>query len=415
MLLERLLASSGLDTAVEIETPSTSGILGLIEPIEDSAVWDSLNAAQRLERLREAARSKTTSFAEDRKVPGFRVKERVTLKFSKETIFLGKSYPPGEHEIELGKYLQKIEFVNPQQNPEWLELHLRGPFASDQMALDAWKLLELVGAPRKHLHVHVVARLPYEKLRQDPFFEAFRIAEYFRRVNIVAEMQSIVESGAVVRTRATTEGTYAGPLSTKNLAGVFAYLRDVGRGVLREIGDDFKIGWVGFRGSDKYDQPGLFGFEIRSILGDTPEASLVRLKSIQQAMNAGDFKIPEARLRALYSGDESAEAALLGLHYNREWSSLWADLPADLAAVARPDRRFYFEQVLSQDDLETKMLFHDWSREPALAGQAELLQKIRRQQIQTIQNLSRPNSDIPSSMKEFLVQSGLYEALARTL
>ena len=77
----------------------------------------------------------------------------------------------------------------------------------------------------------------------------------------------------------TTHSAF-GSLKGEMLQGVVTYLKNVGKGKNKPVGEAFKGAWVGFRGSDKYDAPNLFGFEVEGVDYKSDVDEMVGIQSI---------------------------------------------------------------------------------------------------------------------------------------
>ncbi len=385
--------------------------------------WDSLNANQKRSILRHATAMKKTSFFEDRRLPGIRVRDEVTLAFPEETTFLGITYPAGKHQIQLCGTLCEVEYGGIAQTPKEVELHFRANQSAGTMSKQARIFQRALGHEATSQHVHIVAPIPVKKLKTNVRLESTRIAEFYRRANLVAEMRAIVETSSAIRSiqmDATEEVIQFASLTPENLGKVADYFVQYAEGNVIDIGDSLKPAFVGFRGHDTYDQPGLFGFEVRDI--DTRydiEENKKLLDSLQHSLVTEEYGVPPERiqtwLQRFHSGS-SAQRALETSWYNQPLKALIEN--------ARPEIKTVLAQIPSQrleayirDNQSIKMLLYDWSQDPLLFDQPGLLERIRREQLDTLIQVfhSRTSSSSPSYMGDFLEESGIYEIFNRSI
>jgi len=338
----------------------------------------------------------------------------------------------------------KIEFATPDQDPKFLELHFRtNQGGAGDISNDARKLLEMLEAGQTHQHVHVVGTLPVAEMKKDPELMAALMGDHYRRSNLVAEMISIVEeSGAIYSRSGKQKGadgnaiqvTYFNNLSRDRLAGVTRYFQDVGEGRTPAIGARFKMGWSGFRGSDVYDKPGLFGYEIRAVNPDSDRKLFAEfLNTIQWAMETGNWGLEPKKMSEWLQSARKAKGSKLSVQDalaqqwydtlpNRTDEKVKIDVPARFAPLfASPQASAAKAEIdsLLPFHEEIQMLFHDWSRDPALFDDPTFLTALAEHQRLAIQALiedvAKPERDPTEVVKNFLVKSGLYERMARSI
>lgn len=432
------------DTAVEIETRAYDEIIDLLTPKngklegilgelpvpyslkvkrlsfnEDrlkSLPWDSIAMSERKNLLHYVSRKKETSFFDNRQVPGMTIKPLARLKFDSPTIFLGTLYEAGSHDIDVSKAMGKVEYVGPENNPDYFELHFRTNQSSGATSRDAWKFLTGLGLPKTHQHVHIVSQLPLQELRENPELEGLRLGDYFRRANLVAEMLTIVDERGAIRANKSPSVTYFDHMSKPMLHGVTEYFVDVGRNQSKVIGDDFKMGWIGFRGADTYDSSNLFGFEYRAIPRNGNESTYEEiLDTIQHSLHTKDYGIKRSDMQAwltLQGGKEAKDAM----------AETWYDRSPNLVVGAHPGVRKVLDissplliEARARDNREVYMLVHNWSNDPLFYDKPLMQKKIVEAQIRALERLPDALGGINKIMKDFLKDSGLFEAFSKSL
>ena len=373
--------------------------------------WETLAPDDKKELVENAVRRRRLAFWSERSLPIVKVRNTAQVDFRAQTLFEGKIKDPGTTDVRLKSYFRDgIERGGPLSGAEVLEVHYRSAQSAGRAMLDSRRLVGALGFPSQGQHQHVPVPLP-ERIKADPEFESLRLADYYRRLNLFLEMDDVVAGGGI-GAKVRKGIVFFGYLTRANLAGVRRYLRDAGLGRRVKTGDDFKIAWIGFWGQDKYDKPGMIGFESRALSAHKSVPLIYGFQErLQIGLLSGDYGIkPEAFklwLDRRAAEGMSGEKALTSALYQRSWAEAFRQPEA---AGVRPDTQKWLKA--QRQDQQFKMLFFDWSREPALADRPEVLEAVRRSQ-------EKLKTDIAEGrwpdMREFLLGSGLYDALADSL
>ncbi len=382
--------------------------------------WNNLQVAQQLQLIEEISRLRNQNFFKDRTIAGLVTQPVHRLEFAAPTRFLGTDYPAGSHLIDLTSVLsRKVEYVSPSsiQNFRGIELHFRANESAGNLSNDAWKFQEGLRISKTHQHVHVVAPLPVEFLAKDPVMAPVVIGDFFKRANLAAEMLDVVHQGYRIESSKNAKVTFFDFLQPKQLKGVTHYFQQVAEGKSPPIGDQFKMGWVGMRGHDKYDLPNLWGLEFRSVHSNSNK-NLVKefLNGVQYAMDQKQFGVTPSQIRswqkAFPAGDLPTQ--LSQSLYHQEWDALLLQLSPTLSAkrnlietIQTAPRFKYHEEV--------KMLAFDWSKDPFFFNKPALVKKIEYEQARAIQRLQQSHVDPSDVMGDFLLNSGLYESVLRSV
>lgn len=404
---------------------------GLPKDIQDLE-WARLTPEDQLSLLQHVSQYKRTDFFTDRRVPGVTIRRRAVLKFKKETRFLGKTYAPGRHLVDVSQALRsKVEYRGPTEVKavSGLELHFRDNQPAGEVSNDAWKFLDALGVRRTHQHIHMVAPLPRQALEAEPELQAAVMGDFYRRVNLLAEMTDIIDEGGSIGLNQTKRWDwkylamvttqYFGALTKKDLLGVTQYFRNVGHRRDYPIEDSFKMAWVGFRGSDKYDTPGLYGLEYRAISDYSNETEFREmLGAIQGAMLSNDFGIPQETMRRWLAERTGAETdapeAVAKLWYGRSWPELFAQASTPVRRELGWWTRTKLRWNPGSAHIELKMLVHDWSDDPLVFDDEAFKARLIGEQKRALARIRRGES-INRVMGDFLMDSGLYEAVSRSL
>jgi hypothetical protein len=261
------------------------------------------------------------------------------------------------------------------------------------------------------LHVHIVAPVPVEILKKAPELESFRLADYFRRANLLSEMISVFE-GYPIKMNQSGTAIFFGYLQPGDLKIVQRFFREAAQGrTPAPLSDQIKIGWIGFRGSDKYDQPGLYGFEYRAVGEDTrPQFVKAVLNGLQYGMVKNELGISRADMQRWQDEHQGLGIEALWYHQNGTLVRQGGHLPPEVQAQFSKAK---VSAGLKGDDA-VRMLAYNWSEDPIVWGNTALADRIREAQGEAIQAIASglaPNDAI----RVFLAESGLLEATAGSL
>lgn len=449
----RSLITPEHDTSVELEVQNTDGILSLLTTTDGTLApllppkppvsllgfglpadlqqhfqgwtyeqiaaesWDHLTLKQKRIFLLWATLRKRTSFFEDRSVPGIKTKDTAFLHFSEPTHFLGKEYEAGIHEVDISNIFRKVEYGSPSQNPQLLELHFRTNQPSGVVSNSAWTFLKGIQERKIHQHVHVVSPLNIKRLQEEGQIRSVMLTDFYRRANLVLEMMTIVEEKKQgITARGKNEVLFWDNLSTERLETVFNHLetsRLTGR--QPNLDSQAKMAYVGFRGADTYDNPELFGFEVRGISEHAkPETIKKYLDTLQWTMTQDQFGVPKETMeRWLELQKGNVNQSLASTWYNQPWEKLKNNgFGHRFEEIDLYLRKYVFDL---EQNRELKMLLHDWSNDPLLFDKPKLIERIRKEQVKALETLSSGVASQQRTMRDFLIHSGLYGIFSRSL
>ncbi len=375
-------------------------------PPEELA-WDRLGYDQQIKLLRYAASKRGVSFFDDRSIHGMVVRDRIELTFKQPVVFEGKRYPKGRHVMPRRYLMEKVEHGGPTmvETMDGVELHYRRRLPAGDLISEVWKFEEGLGMRRTHLHIHMVAPIKPARIR-DPLGVA-RHVDFIGRSNLAAEMVTILESAGRITTNADKTGMHFDSFSKAAYDNLVEYFTDLGHGTAKPIADDFKDGWIGVRGPDAYDQPGLWGLEYRAIDGaDNPKIMREVLNGIQGRMVSGDYGVSDARLKK-WLGFRDPREAMFDAMPNGEWKDVISAMPSELSESTAWLKRYIRHQEYKENH-GLKMIFHDWSKHPLFFDRPANLKKILAEQQAAIREL-KEGTNPDEVIRRFLLKSGLYE------
>ncbi len=394
--------------------------------------WDLLNDPTKLALLRDISAKKKSSFFDDRKVPNVKVKPIIHVKFEQETVFLGQKYNAGEYDIDISNFFGRVEYRGPESAKDFsgVELHLRSSeIEAGNLIESAWNFQVGIGAGKTHLHEHIVAPIPLEALEKAPVQTSLVLAEYFRRANLLAEIVTIGNLGSISANEQYSASqkvrvTYFDSITPSFLSGIFHYFFR-GFGEHEQIGSDYKMGWVGFRGADVYDQANMYGLEYRALsANDNLDLHKKILSSIQTGMKSQRYGFsPEEISNWMTSRgvrlDNIAkiEETLEGTWYKHSYRELFKRTPGYLRAVlGGPIRRFFKYASLrlnSNGNQAVKMLLYDWSSDPLFHGDSQAKEKLMQEQQKALQKYFNQGEMLSLVVREFIWESGVLDRIAK--
>lgn len=395
--------------------------------------WDELDDAMKHQLLIEASKRKKSDFFTDRKIPNMKVKDKIIVKFSSKKPFLGKWYKKGLHEIDVSGYFGNVEYKSPSsvKDVSGVELHLR---SSEHEAGDvlesAWMLQDGLKIKRTHMHEHIVVPLPQKSLKANSVQTALAITEYYRRANLLAEFVAISDLNGIYPNKRfdfkyMASIRYFDSINPDYLSGIFGYLA-VDKYRKMDLGSTYKMGWVGFRGSDLYDQPHLFGFEFRAINGDSDLITHRQIMTqIEKGLRTEDYGF-DPKIMSEWSEIKSGSwfqmyktsQKLKSIWYKKSYKQIFLDLPDYLKEVAS-DSVQKLSMVWSlkrnaKGNQAVKMLLYDWSKDPLFFGQPEAQAVLKSVQVKALQRHFENGESLSVVLRDFIWDSGLMQRVVET-
>lgn len=385
--------------------------------------WHELTFSERMALLQSSAHRKRTSFFADRRIPHLVYAPEIPLHLRHRTQFLGRAYEQGPQLLSTQEFLKgPIEYMGPVNDPHGVELHFRTQRPAGEVSRSARTFQEMLGVPITHQHAYVVTPIPQKALEADPRLVSLQHADFFRRVNLAAEMISIVDRHHSItknkRKMGDQEVLFFSWLEIEKLLEVRRYLEARGRHQGFELGDYVKMGWVGFRGHDKFDAPDLMGMEVRAIERDSDMADMERfLNAIQRTWATQDLGISKEKLQTWLNKtfEGSVDTALSQTWYHRDWVELFSKAKPAVAEQVQKWSSAERARMIMDFPEETKMLVHDWSKDPVLMDAPEKVKLIAEEQVNAIERLKTAWAAPNEIVRSFLIRSGLYERVLKSL
>ncbi|MFN9066160.1 MAG: hypothetical protein ACK5V3_02955, partial [Bdellovibrionales bacterium] len=328
-----------------------------------------------------------------------------------------------------------------------IELHMRAKKWPGHLAKQAAQFQKALGYLPGPMHMHVVFPLPKKWLGDDPLEHSWKLYDYWRRLNLAMEMRDVFENGrSLINNYAEFEGSFYtnfGPLSKNGHAYVLSYLMAVGllegqkgRQVADRLKTRAKIAWVGFFSHHKYDQPNLFGFELRFLDGsDLPLQLLQFLNELPNRVNDRQFGIEDQvfklwgqKIKKLENEEVDPDLAeSLGsdsepFPLHNEGSVNQALNPHHRLAEIFKNLPFSFQKILlgiNTQEVQKSFnsrgrlmyLLHDWSLDPLYFDKPQEQIKIRNQQLRALRRWARGENET-QVLQDFLLESGLYSTFS---
>jgi hypothetical protein len=265
--------------------------------------------------------------------------------------------------------------------------------------------------------------IPQKALEQNPELVAFQNTDFFRRANLASEMMTIVEDGQSITKRESMRNgeviQWFGWLEPGDLKTVYRYLLARARHEEFNLKDRIKMAWIGFRGHDKFDEPDLMGMEVRAI-GRTADMDIIEpfLNTLQKSWMDQELGISKDKLQLWLESQHANRPfqALEGTWYHRRWADVLENASPEIqkrfSQLSIAERQLFYETTPE----ETKLLFQDWSTDPIfIEATPAQLQLLKREQASALDTLSAGKKAYRQVVRNFLIKSGLYEAVLKSL
>jgi hypothetical protein len=357
--------------------------------------WSNLSAADKKEIMNKI--TKYQEFFQRRTIPGleFRSGDHAFSEF--------------ENYVELGapKDAGDIKLI---------EIHLRGEERASELALKVRKVAKRKGAENGvSLHAHIPFKIRVKQLQARPMVESAKHADYYRRTELFSQFTTIMNISddlkPVLTGNAINFEKMSGPRKLRQIWSSF-YEKGINPDGKLEM---FEKNYVGLRGEGIYDQPDLWGIEVRSL----------------------NKKLDDKQTRALLDGFESSglrEDFGLKPKQIEEWLG---DIPSPYSQIRNFSEKLYPEYRFSEHytnhltpaelkvwkklkfksgeaDERWKFIMHDWSEDVLFYNNPAALEAIRVARIRAMRRQLKDEKPIEIA-RAFLVESGIYRAFGESL
>ncbi len=394
----------------------------------ESVSFDSLTPRERRALLR--SQSKGRSFFSNRRIPGVRMQGSLAnarTDGSRRVPNPRISGRPqrGDRVTVDGVLMNHVEYRGPNEveTITGVEMHVRQAGPAAQNLRDARTVERLLELPEPNRHQHVTAQLGSD-IRSGDAVSRTQFVDFYRRVNMVAELQSF-EDGYALRPVRDGAVTYFDFLSANGLRALNRYLRRTSEGPGAYMGDSsLKMAAVGFRPGSLYGNERLVGFEVRTLASggaEMPRAHFRLVTAVQRGLVGRTYGLPRSRIANWYrrnvNGATPAEVieneanAIERLHYNQGIASLLEHAPAHLTIgdVARATLT-----AQADNDYSLKLLVHDFANDPVFEGNPSGLRTVQRAQQRAIDALQSGTAP-REAVSQFLQRSNLRRVYARSI
>ena len=315
---------------------------------------------------------------------------------------MGQIYQPGTYTIDISKVLRNIEYMSPKsvQDVSGIEIHFRTNLNAGTVSADASKFLEALGMKNQSQHVHIVSKIDIEKLRNNKVTESAKYGEFYRRANLLAEMYEVLTNRRRLFMKIDEDDpgvTHFGITTTDKVEGIIKYFLQTSNGLSPKIKDKYKMGYVGMRGSDKYDSPGLWGLEYRSVnrKGNRNNYKKI-LDAIQNKMESSGLGIDDTEvenwLKEMNATSAKEMVSLISQNYYRrknisqsgytspKLNEILGDLDRDTISKLSD---------LKDENLGIMMVFHNWDQDMLFYDKPDILERIHKNQMRAAHKIVR--------------------------
>jgi hypothetical protein len=331
-------------------------------------------------------------------------------------------------------FRREIEYGNEESatgNLNLVELHAQSeslPKAGDLYAITTQVAL-LLDLKIRSQHVHAVAPHPdlilsssrMNEIKQlvipvsGKLLEAFRLAEFFRRLNLWMDMYSFVESNFSIR----RNPPHYDLLTAKQYSGLLSYMvNGPGDAKMSRV-----FGSVAFQFPGKYSEPELAGLEFRGFWKTQDAATIKRRQDILNRLHdqffSRDYAVDGKNLRAwLLAQRQASQRTSDNSYLARQAHGLRRAEARSLAAAKGWTNVETWISGMSEQEFNDKagitLVLHDWKNDPWFAHDNQLQSSISIQLELALKKLPESERHF-EIVRDFLVDSGLYAAVLQSL
>lgn len=385
-----------------------------------SVPWDVLSVAEKIELV--SSSSVGNKFFESRTIPGLQYRNEITLTFSKTTRFLGKDFKPGKHKILTSEIFGNtaIEYMGPDRMHEDLgfELHVRSSLPAGENLKSARVLQTSLSDSQANVHLHMVGPTSqpivpsrwqkflnlFSKSRRSKFIatssaDTFRQMDLARVAMLYFDIQ-MIERGLPM-TKILAKGEDSVIFFPVSPTDYHEFYKSIMKG--REGSQvRSKSGTVGLRTSHFYDQPDIWGMEVRYLSPKLePQQTERALNFFQNKMVSGDYLMTKQEASTyILQRNVVLDRVITDLLY----ASTFEKSIGNSVRFNTNQIEFITKEAQKNDFI--KMLFHDWSLDPMFVNKLARIQQIKKAQDYAIALLLRgmPSVDV---MKIFIKKSAI--------
>lgn len=404
--------------------------------------WHQLTKDEKRQLLSYAARANGQDFYNQRTITGLKFKETISLTFKEPTRFMGKDYPAGTHNFLSSDIFSgtQIEFLGPSSiiQKANFEIHLRRADGAGENLISARALQKGLGVPAENVHQHVVAQVPWKALAYDPFYESFKIVEFYRRVELLTQVFRIEKFFPIVmNVEAQAGGLNMAVNRQVHLFSIGRYFTSIGLSLQKHLTEgnldplkikkilksDFfyekslsmKHSFIGVRIGETYDGPLLqWGLEFRDLSPHLDQKLLVQLlNTVQDKMITGNYTLSEKVLRSFFQ-ERSASSVDMSKHIYPPQVSEWTYyLKNKLASEYNAPG---LENILrdTTNNEAIRLIFHKWESDPLYLTYPEHIEPMLKAQKQAIQMLAQGTKDT-EAVAWFVKKSALGYLLKKSI
>ena len=405
--LSGLIGDTVLPNELRARLSEFGGKLGDISWDQDIA-WDQIAPRTQHALIAFMTQGRNTAFFVDRRIRGLELRTQVPVRWDRETTFLGRSYAANtDYWIDISPIVRgrDVEHGTPDQfrlAPRF-EVHFRsGVLSAGALPLEVWTLLRGMGVTIPGAHVHVVAPVPKLGTR----LAQFRYVDFFRRLNLAAEMISVVEKGFAIHRVEASDGSAVewDVLSRPLLERLIGDMRKFGRTGEQPAGDPYKFAFVGFHFPKKYDgDTPLVGFQFRSVDRRWSAVFSGLLDATQEALLSGRLGVSR------WDAEKYLSRFSHELPLERIVSAQWYRPPVVIGPGPTEELPPPQIQAHVLKNYEVHMITHDWSGD-ILFQSPEDQRRIADARLAALGQLSAgmAPAHVSRVVRRFLLDSGIY-------
>ncbi|SMF18279.1 hypothetical protein [Pseudobacteriovorax antillogorgiicola] len=388
--------------------------------------------------------SSRVDFDKDRRLPGFVARRHFEIKARKDFVFLGVKYRKGRsYTLNLEGFLQDLVEYSSSSRVKGaigIEFHFRSklPFLEFRREIDIFfkSVVPSIEGESKlvpdGIHLHIPAVLPmkyFARLRKQGYSgeeAAVALTFYVQMAELCLIIDNARSYGIGLDTiphKLPSKPPMIDFLSKDKIEKTYHYFLDIYQGKEPKLRGTLKKNNVGVRSGDIYDQPSLWGLELRFNHFDTTRKQCYGdlADSIRRTMHQQTFAVPMDAVQGFVKNHGQNIGAGLKKHWFR--GPIIKQIQENLDNVALAKLMLvYLKNKKIQDfpfivggfQPSAQILFMDWSKHPIFSALGDC-ERIVATQAEHLERAILQKDYTISDMAAFFTSSGIAQVTRNIL
>jgi hypothetical protein len=265
------------------------------------------------------------------------------------------------------------------------------------------------------LHAHIPFKIRVKQLKKRPMVESAKHADFYRRTELFSQFTSVMKISDDLKPvmESATAISFSKMGDPHKLSNIWIKFFNKGMRPSAKL-DLFEKNYVGLRGEGIYDQPDLWGIEVRSLnrkYDDKKTRAL--LDGLETSGLREDFGLRPNQMEDWLG--ESVESSTSNI---RELSSrLYPDYArtyTDTKHLSSAELKVWKKLKFNNVDERWKFIMHDWSKDLLFYNNPKVLEAIRVARIRAMRRHLQEEKPIEIA-RAFLIESGIYRVFGESL